>query len=247
VGDGEIYFLDSRAETEIAFDASFRVTGKTPELWYSETGKTAPVSYSIAGGRTTVPLKLEPWGSVFVVFRKAAKEQTRTLPALKETTLATVDGAWNVAFQAGRGAPASVKFDKLISWPESADTGVKYFSGIGTYTKTITAPAAWLKGGQVWIDLGDVKNIAQVSVNGKELGTVWHRPFRVEATGALKAGQNQITVKVINAWVNRLIGDEQPGVTEKITFADFKAYKADSPLLSSGLIGPVTIVNRSEK
>jgi hypothetical protein len=245
--DAEIYFLDSRAVTETAFGASFRVTGKTPELWYSETGKTAPVSYSIAGGRTTVPLKLEPWGSVFVVFRKAAKEQTRTLPAVKETTLTTVDGAWDVAFQTGRGAPASVKFDKLISWPESADTGVKYFSGIGTYTKTITAPAEWLKGGQVWIDLGDVKNIAQVSVNGKELGTVWHKPFRVEATGALKAGQNQITVKVINAWVNRLIGDEQPGVTEKITFADFKAYKADSPLLPSGLIGPVTIVNRSEK
>lgn len=92
----------------------------------------------------------------------------------------------------------------------------------------------------MWIDLGDVKNLAEVSVNGKPLGIVWHAPYRVNVTSALKSGSNEIVVKVTNAWVNRLIGDEQPGAT-KITFADVKPYKANSPLLPSGLLGPVSI------
>lgn len=96
----------------------------------------------------------------------------------------------------------------------------------------------------MWIDLGDVKNLAEVSVNGKSLGVVWHAPYRVDVTSALKPGANEIVVKVINAWVNRLIGDQQPGAT-KYTSADVKPYKADSPLQPSGLLGPVEIVRSS--
>jgi beta-galactosidase/beta-glucuronidase len=156
--------------------------------------------------------------------------------------LATVDDSWNVSFQAGRGAPASVVFDKLVSWSDSPDRGVKYFSGTGTYTKTIQAPAAWFKQrAKLWIDLGDVKNLAEVIVNGKSLGTVWHAPYRVDVTSALKAGANEVTVKVTNAWVNRLIGDQQPDAATKYTFTAVKPYKADSPLLASGLLGPVRI------
>ena len=110
-------------------DATFRVTGKAPELWHAETGKSEPASYTIANGRTTVPLHLEPWGTVFVVFRKPATAPTRTLPKVVETKLADVDGPWSVSFQPDRGAPASITLDKLISWTESADAGVKYFSG----------------------------------------------------------------------------------------------------------------------
>ena len=95
-------------------------------------------------------------------------------------------------------------------------------------------------GAQVWIDLGDVKNLAEVSVNGRSLGTVWHAPYRVNITSALKPGANELAVKVTNAWVNRLIGDEQPGAT-RITFADVKPYSAKSPLLPSGLLGPVRV------
>ena len=92
---------------------------------------------------------------------------------------------------------------------------MKYFSGAGTYTKTMQASAEWFKkGAQVWIDLGDVKNLAEVTVNGKKLGETWHAPYRVDATSALKPGANEITIKVINAWVNRLIGDQQPGRNE---------------------------------
>ncbi len=242
LADGDLYFVDNRNDREETVDATFRVTGKAPELWHAETGKSEPVSYTLADGRTTVPLHLEPWGAVFVVFRKATKATSLTLPKVVESELATVEGPWDVSFQAGRGAPAAIKLDKLISWTDSADAGVKYFSGIGTYTKTFQASPEWFKkGAHLWIDLGLVKNLAEVTVNGKSLGIIWHAPFRVDATSALKPGRNELTVKVINAWVNRLIGDQQPDATTKYTFTVVKPYKANSPLLPSGLLGPVQV------
>jgi hypothetical protein len=243
---GDIYFVDNRGDKGHTVDATFRVAGKEPELWHPETGKVEPASFKIAEGRTTVPLDLEPWGSVFVVFQKSTSATNRTLPAGQKKDLATLDGSWKVSFQSGRGAPDSVTLEKLASWSDNSDPGVKYFSGIGTYAKTFDAPAAWLtKGAQVWIDLGDVKNLAEVSVNGKPLGIVWHAPYRVNVTSALKTGSNELVVKVTNAWVNRLIGDEQPGAT-RITFADVKPYKAKSPLLPSGLLGPVSVYSISK-
>jgi hypothetical protein len=240
--DSDLYFVDNRSDREETVDASFRVTGKAPELWYAETGTSKPVSYKIADGRTTVPLHLEPWGTVFVVFRKATSESAQTLPKVTESKVADVEGPWKVSFEPDRGAPPSTTLDKLISWSDSTDAGVKYFSGAGTYTKTIQASADWFKkGSQLWIDLGDVKNLAEVTVNGKNLGVVWHTPYRIDVTSALKPGANEVSIKVINAWVNRLIGDEQPGAT-KYTFADVKPYKANSPLVPSGLLGPVAVI-----
>ena len=242
LADGDLFFVDNRNDRDEAVSASFRVTGKAPELWHAETGTAEPVSYKIADGRTTVPLRLEAWGAVFVVFRKSTTETLRTLPIATETLLATAGGPWNVVFQPGRGAPPSITLDTLSSWSDSPDEGVKYFSGTGTYTKTIEAPADWFKkGGHLWIDLGDVKNLAEVSVNGKSLGILWHSPYRVDVTGALKAGANEVSIKVTNAWVNRLIGDQQPHAATKYTFADVEPYKANSPLLKSGLLGPVRI------
>jgi hypothetical protein len=187
-------------------------------------------------------LTLEPWGTVFVVFRKPAKAMERTLPAGIETSVDTVIGPWTLAFQPGRGAPPSITLDRLTSWTDNPDQGMKYFSGTGTYATTVNAPANWFHSGvKIWIDLGDVKNIAEVTVNDISLGEVWHAPFRVDATRALRPGANKVTVKVTNLWPNRMIGDLQPGVTKTYTWADVKPYKADSPLLPSGLIGPVTI------
>jgi hypothetical protein len=109
----------------------------------------------------------------------------------------------------------------------------------------VQASADWFhKGARLWLDLGDVKNLAEVTINGKNLGQAWHAPYRVDATAALKPGANEITIKVVNAWVNRLIGDEQPGAT-KYTYADVHPYKPNSPLLPSGLIGPVTVVSEN--
>ena len=245
LADGDIYFLDNRNDRDETVVATFRVSGRVPELWHAETGKSEAVSFKIANGHTTVPLHLEPWGTVFVVFRKPTSVSARTLPNVVETQLNTVDGPWNVSFQEHRGAPASITLDKLMSWSDSTDAGVRYFSGAGTYTTTIHAKADWFKpGANVWIDLGDVKNLADVSVNGVPLGVVWHTPYRVDATKALKPGTNQITVKVVNAWVNRLIGDQQVNAT-KYTFADVAPYTAESPLLPSGLIGPVVVVREA--
>ena len=243
----DIYFLDNRNDRDETIDATFRVAGKAPELWHAETGKSEPASYAIANGRTTVPLHLEPWGTVFVVFRKPATAPARTLPTIAETSLATLDGPWNLSFQPNRGAPASITLDSLASWTESSDAGVKYFSGTGAYSKTVDALPGWFKpGASLWLDLGDVKNLAEVSVNGISLGIAWHAPYRIDVRNALKPGKNVVTIKVITTWVNRLIGDQQPNAT-KIAFADVTPYSATSPLMSSGLIGPVQILLESTK
>jgi hypothetical protein len=243
LADGDVYFVDNRSDRTENVDATFRVSGKAPELWHADTGKREPASFKIADGRTTVPLKLEPYGSVFVVFRKPVASTSRTLPTATETVLAQVEGPWSVSFQPDRGAPPTVSMDTLSSWSDSSDPGIRYFSGAGTYTKTIELEASALKGGaHLWIDLGDVKNLAEVTVNGKPLGIVWHAPYRVDATTALQPGKNQLTIKVTNAWVNRLIGDERPNAV-RITFADTKPYNANSPLLPSGLLGPVRVLS----
>jgi len=241
LADGDAYFVDNRNDRNEQVEASFRVTGKAPELWHAETGQTEPVSFKIADGRTTILLKLEPWGTVFVIFRKPTQETYHTLPASTETQLAAWEGPWKLSFEPNRGAPPAITLDQLKSWSESQDAGVKYFSGAGTYTKTIDAKADWFKkGAHLWIDLGDVSNLAEVTVNGKPLGVVWHAPYRVDATDALKPGINEVVIKVTNAWVNRLIGDRQPGAT-KYTFTTQDPYNAKSPLLTSGLLGPVQL------
>jgi hypothetical protein len=226
--DADLYYVDNRSDRNESLSAIFRVVGKQPELWHAETGLSEPASYTMADGKTTVQLKLEPWGTVFVVFRRSTKTTSATVPTWTETTLATVEGSWPVSVQAGRGAPATATLDKLTSWSDNSDPGVRYFSGLGTYTKTIDAHANWFTpGAKLWIDLGDVKNLAEVAVNGKPVGTVWHTPYRVDVTSALKPGANEITIKVANAWVNRLIGDQQPNAA-KITFTVIHPYKADS-------------------
>ena len=248
LADGDLYFLDNRGDKDANVDASFRITGKAPEFWHAETGLAEPASYSATEGRTTVPLKLEPWGTVFVVFRHPTKAASRSLPKEVESQLATVEGPWTVSFQPDRGAPPSITLEKLTAWNESADQGVKYFSGTATYTNSFQVQTDCCSAAhKVWIDLGDVKNLAEVLVNGKSLGVVWHAPFRVNATAAMKPGKNEIIVRVTNAWVNRLIGDQQPDATTKYTFADVKPYKADSPLLPSGLLGPVVVIRQAPK
>jgi hypothetical protein len=244
LADGDIYFVDNRSGEPANVDATFRVAGRVPELWHAETGKIEPLSYTIADDRTRVPLHLEPWGTVFLVFQRRAVSNSVSLPVATESEVATVNGPWTVAFQPGRGAPESITMTELSDWSRSENPGVKYFSGEATYATTVEAPPEWFaKGTRLWIDLGDVRNLAVVSVNGKELGESWHAPYRVDATEALRQGANDISIKVVNAWVNRLIGDEQPNAT-KFTFADVKPYKADSPLLPSGLLGPVKILRQ---
>ncbi len=241
--DGEVYWVGNRNNRVQTLDATFRIEGKAAELWHPESGRIEPAGYRIANGHTTVPLRLNPWEAVFVVFRKPATAQFLALPRQAETRLASLDGAWEVGFEPDRGAPARAIFDKLISWSESADSGVRYYSGTATYTRTVNAPADWFApGSKLWIDLGAVKNMAEVAVNGRRLGSVWKTPFRVDLSEALRPGTNTFEIKVTNLWVNRLIGDQQPGAGRKYTYAAMPFYRHDSPLLPSGLLGPVQIV-----
>ena len=153
---------------------------------------------------------------------------------------------WSVSFQPGRGAPEIVAFDRLTSWSDSSIDGVKYFSGTATYSKTIQITESQLApGAHFMLDLGDVKDLAEVAVNGKYLGIFWKTPFQVDVKAALKPGSNQIVIGVTNLWVNRLIGDQQPYAVKKYTFTDFAPYKADSPLLPSGLLGPLRLLSSS--
>jgi hypothetical protein len=243
---GDVYYVDSRSDQPTSFDATFRVEGKEAELWHADTGKMEPAPYKIEDGRTTVPLQLEPWGTILVMFRKPAKGSSRTLPQTTENAVATVSGPWEVTFQPDRGAPPKITMDSLSSWSDSSDEGVKYFSGQDTYTKTLQAPADWFKtGDQLWIDLGAVKDLAEVSLNGKPLGILWKPPFRADVTALLKPGPNKLQIEVTSLWANRIIGDRQPNATNQYTFTSPKFYKASSSLVPSGLLGPVQVI-RSE-
>ncbi|HLH03349.1 MAG TPA: glycosyl hydrolase [Bryobacteraceae bacterium] len=245
LSDGDLYFVLNKTDQPLALSSSFRISGKAPELWHADTGAREAASYRIEGGRTNVPLLLAPNESVFVVFRRATATKARKVPVAEETTLASVEGPWEIHFAPNLGAPEKISLDHLASWSENSDAGVKYFSGTAAYVKQIDASSDWLKKGQrVVLDLGDVRELAEVSVNGRSLGIVWHPPYRIDISDALKRGNNVVEIKVTNLWVNRLIGDQQPGAT-KYTFTAMPTYRADAPLRPSGLLGPVTL--RTEK
>jgi hypothetical protein len=244
----DFYWVNNRNPRAEDVEAAFRTKGRQAEIWHPETGKIVQASYTIENGVTKVPLHLEASDAVFVVFRNKAKAASWTIPVPSEKQLAAIEGPWTISFQEKRGAPAQATFETLTPWNENSDPGVKYFSGTGTYSRTINAPAEWFKeGGELWLDLGSVKNLAEVVVNGQSLGIVWKTPFRVNISEALKQGDNKVEIKVTNLWVNRLIGDSQPGVKEKITYTTLPFYRADSPLMPSGLLGPVQLVRISDQ
>ncbi len=409
-GDADVYFVINRTTAVQASDCRFRVTGKIPELWHPYTGVVEKLSTFVdAEGRTTLPLRLGPAGSLFVIFRQpdasanpissvvlnAAKssEPDRdtltiiearygalngssmdvtdklssmishgtlkvcasnalfgrdpaigaikklsvkyvangkagslvvgageslhipeltsedTFPAYKITAggqrpgsseaaqleawqagnyvfhfadgktttldvasippVQEVTGDWEVTFPPGLGAPEKVQMDRLMSWSDSTDSGVKYFSGTASYHKALNIPPALTKAGQhLYLDLGNVQVVAEVWLNGKDLGVLWKPPFCVDITGAVKTGFNDLRIQVTNLWPNRLIGDEQlpddgmgvsmgvsrswkkwpqwlldgkPSPTGRITFAPVRFWKASDPLLPSGLLGPVLL------
>jgi hypothetical protein len=247
-GETDIYFVVNRSDSPQEIDVRFRVSGKEAELWHPDTGAIEPASYATADGRTTVPLKLAARESVFVVFRRNAGTPTRIMAAANVTTLANIDGPWAISFPPNLGAPAKIELAKLESWTANADQGVKYFSGTATYSKTIQAPRAWFRpGAQILLDLGMVNDLAEVSINGKPVGALWKSPYAVDVTQALRPGGNQIEIKVTNEWTNRLIGDRSAPADKKILSAPPPPPGAPGatppPLVTSGLLGPVTIVS----
>jgi alpha-L-rhamnosidase/F5/8 type C domain/Glycosyl hydrolases family 2, sugar binding domain len=254
----DIYWLDNRSDGENRAEISFNVSGKKPELWHPQTGKVADVSYQIKGGRTIVPLHFDSWEAYFIVFSRDAINRVSTAayskPVATPQTVATIGGAWTIDFPKIGG----IKTDKLDSWttlsglanpksdvknPKYTEGSFKYFSGTALYQNTFKINQVDKKSNYE-IDLGDVKNVAEVIINGKNMGIAWKKPFKLDITDALKKGDNMIEIKVTNLWVNRLIGDAQPDVKEKTTFTTMPFYQADAPLLPSGLMGPVVILKK---
>jgi len=245
-GDVDIYYVANVSDHAQEIDARFRVAGKEAELFHADGGATEPAEYRIDGNRTTVPLRLAQNEAVFVVFRRPAASPSRMLPRAVESVLATVTNAWDVTFPAGLGAPPKARFAMLATWTVNADTGVKYFSGTATYTTTIQALKGWFKpGAKVLLDLGSVRDLAQVSVNGIAVGTAWTAPYRLDVTSALKPGVNRVEVRVTNEWTNRLAGDRALPVGKKVLSAGPAPFggAAPAPLSESGLLGPVRLIS----
>ena len=239
----DIYWLDSRSTEQNNATISFRTNGKVPELWHPETGQIEQVSWSIKDGRTLIPLDFAPWEAVFIVFREATRETSFSLPEVEIKTLQTIDGPWQLNFQEDRGAPAKVTLPELQSWSTHEDQGIQYFSGTATYQNTFVLennPA-----GRLLLDLGEVKDLAEVTVNGKQVGTLWKTPFVIDISDAVQAGENDLTISVTNVWANRLIGDAQPDATNKVTFTTMPFYPPGATLLPAGLMGPVVLQQQS--
>jgi hypothetical protein len=247
-GDTDIYFVANRAKRDEAIRATFRVSGKAPELWDAVTGeRRIAAAYTDANGRTTVPLDLAPCGSVFVVFREPATGH----PATAEVNAATftprheLTGGWTVHFDPKFGGPASANFDQLVSWTTRPEPGIRFYSGTATYRKTFDLPADVARErGRLVLDLGKMREIAEVKLNGKPLGVVWAPPFRVDVTDALQPQGNQLEVEVVNFWPNRIIGDDALPADRRITRTNVRKLTKTTPLMESGLLGPVRLLER---
>ncbi len=324
--EADWYFVSNADKSSLEAICSFRITGKRPEFWYPDTGKIEPVAwYRIENGQTFVPMRFDPFGSVFVVFRSPSadsvvsvardgkpiaydkKEEgagadrlgnlsgfgltqkgsgvdlTAFTPGRYEFAMtsekkaeATIDlpsplaveGPWAVQFDAKWGGPATpVTFEHLEDWSKRPEEGIKYFSGTAVYEKEFEVPEGYMgTGRRLWLDLGRVEVIAEVEVNGKNLGILWKPPFAADMTDAIKPGKNTVKIRVTNLWPNRLIGDEHlpadceygpegnlkawpdwltkntPRISGRRTFTTWRHWKAEDPLLPSGLLGPVRLV-----
>jgi hypothetical protein len=233
----EIYWINKPAKDYQQVTLSFRVSGLKPMLWHPDSGLQEEVSYTQNNGRTEVSLNLVPDDAVFVVFSGKA-ENAYTVPAVEKKSETALEGTWTVKFQEKRGAPASAELATLGSYTESPEPGIKYFSGIASYTKAFEIQPEE----KMILDLGNVADLAEVYVNGEYCGAAWKEPYKVDISQAVKAGVNTLEVKVANVWVNRLIGDEQPGAT-RIGWTDSQGFNGSEPLVPAGLLGPVKIVS----
>ncbi len=244
-GDTEIYFVANRSAEASISTAMFRVKGKVPELWNPLNGESRRAQvWEQRDRRTFVPLKLDPHGSVFVVFRERGNaphgKQGRNWEDFATTQ--SITGPWDVSFQSNRGAPEKIGLDALLDWSKHPDIGVKYFSGKATYKTTfVFNPISRSQQQKHFLDLGRVAVMARVQLNGKDVGVVWKAPYRVDVGGALKPGENVLEVTVANLWPNRLIGDAGLPEQERIARTTWNPFTKDTALLESGLLGPVSL------
>ncbi len=290
----EIYFLANGGDEVVRAAFSFRTAGRVPEIWNPQTGKIRrPAVFRTVGGRTELPLEINPSESLFVVFgpdrvgehfENATRDGQPLWPQGREpvpgfpgtwiqadgrfvmetsqageygfedsrgkTVLCRVapipspleiKGPWLVSFE-GAASPPQQTFGQLIPWNTHPDPAVRFFSGTGEYRVAFTvAPESLGEDVVAWLDLGDVRELAEIVLNGEPLGIVWAPPFRLDVSKALKAGKNEVVVRTVNTWANRLIGDAALPEAERSTWTSFVHYKKDDKVPDSGLLGPVRV------
>ena len=261
----EIYFVSNKTADHIQADCTFRVAKGNRQLWNPVTGQSRSLmQYKTINGHTTIPMEFAPYESFFVIFgRKGSSKSLAKITELnfpKVIPAATLQGAWDVSFDPKWGGPEKTTFDILHDWTESDERGIKYYSGIATYSKRFNRPAGIAADSKIYLDLGTVHDMARVRLNGKDLGVVWCAPWHVEISDVLKAGKNNLEIEVANRWPNRMIGDRQPldanirtlqwpngflgGKEYKTGRYTFSTSSAHDQLLPSGLGGPVRIMVR---
>jgi hypothetical protein len=204
IGESDVYFVSNQTTERQTINSRFRVSGKQPELWCALSGEIKDAeAFSQQDGLTTIPLTLEPYGAVMVVFNKKIPENEqgtakRNYPDFE--TLKKITGEWDVNFDENWGGPGSVPFSELVDWSQHEDEGIKYYSGVAVYNKTFNIDFEPENGQQYFVQLGRVKDvgIAEVKINGKDKGILWTAPFRVEISDELIKGENTLEVKVVN-------------------------------------------------
>jgi hypothetical protein len=246
-GEKDIYFVSNQSDQDQTIQVRFRVKGKPPLLWDPLCGTQRMLpDWRDDKETTVVPMHFAPRQSWFLVLGPSKAETPRSaalqnFPAVKPVS--TLDGDWSVRFDPKWGGPANVVFNKLEDWTKRPEEGIKYYSGTATYCKTFDLPkrlAATQSLSPIYLDLGTVKDLAEVRLNGKRLGVIWTAPWRIDIRGAVKERGNELEIDVVNQWPNRLIGDSRLPADKQLTKSNYK-LKPDDPLVPSGLLGPVTL------
>lgn len=257
IGERDVYFVAELEGKARSIHATFRVNGKIPELWDAVDGSIRQANtFKFIDGRTTVPLELDAFGSMIVMFR----EETNTdrsdgpnFPTWRQQQL--IAGPWDVSFDSKWGGPKGpVRFETLTDWIDHSNDGIKYYSGKAVYRTTFNVSKE-IANKPLAIELGEVKDVgmASVQLNGIDLGVVWCPPFRVDISKAIKVGENTLEVMVVNSWRNRLIGDNKLPEEKRLTSTNIEVLDRDHDIVrtkweleESGLLGPVRIVSSTE-
>ncbi|WPU92060.1 glycosyl hydrolase [Mucilaginibacter sabulilitoris] len=262
--DMDIYFVSNRTDQVVQTDVSFRSVKGHAQLWDPITGESRALPECVVKGQlTTLPLKFDAYQSYFVCFVNNVLPVSSTNKNFSiNKVVKTLAGPWLVSFDPKWGGPPNIVFNELKDWTQRTEEGIKYYSGTAVYHKIFDLPRnlSSKENQRLYLDLGEIKNMGRVILNGKNLGVTWTAPFRVDITNAVLEKQNHLEIEVVNLWPNRLIGDENfpddginngkwpdwltkglPRTSHRFTFSTYKFYTKDSPLLKSGLIGPVTI------
>jgi len=242
--DIDIYFLTNQSDTLTVFTATFRTSGKQPELWDATNGSIRKLPDFITDDRTTtVPLRLDPRESAFIVFRKKGNP----VPGKNETNfqehelVAKFNSSWEVMFDKSmRGPDGPVMMSPPEDWSQSPDEKIKYYSGTAVYKNSFRLEKPE-PGEKIFLNLGQVGVMAEVKINGGIAGGVWCSPWRTDITKLIREGENEVEISVVNNWVNRLIGDSRLPENERKTWINVNEIRPGDALQASGLLGEVTI------